>query len=101
MVMVEAQIEILQEAIRNLHNCASTWVEAVPIRDTLEGQTVWDGIVQIFDPHGHPIATRCYARSHETDEGKQRFVAVLHEGPVDSPEKAARAAIVHQVRSEG
>ena len=86
----------LQEAIRNLHGCDAIWVEAVPVTETFQGQTVWQGTVQVFELHRHPTATRCYAWSHETDEGKTRYVAVLHEGPVDSPEKAVRAAIVQE-----
>ncbi len=41
-----------------------------------------------------PISISSLIRSHETDAGGPRYVAVLHEGPVDSPEAAARAAIV-------
>ena len=35
-----------------------------------------------------------------TDEenGKRKFFAVLHQGPVDSPETAVRAAIVAQYK---
>jgi len=51
-------------------------------------------------PHGHPTATRSYAWSYETDEGKQRDVAVLHHWSVESPEVAVRAAIVQDIEAE-
>lgn len=86
----------LKKAILDLHNCDSTWLESVPVKETFQGQTVWEGIVQVFELHGHPTATRCYAWSHATTGEKRRFVAVLHQGPVDSPEKAVRAAIVQE-----
>jgi hypothetical protein len=66
--------------------------------ETWEGETVWDGEVQVFDLDGHPEASRCYAWSHETEGGKRRFFAVLHKPPVDSPAAAVRAAIVQQHR---
>ena len=57
--------------------------------ETFQGKTVWEGVVQVFSLSGHPTASRCYAWSHLVDDsGKRKFVAVLHEGPVDSPETA-------------
>ena len=91
----------LKQAIRNLHGCDAAWVEAVPIKETFQGQTVWEGAVQVFELIDHPTAARCYAWSHATEGEKRRFVAVLHWGPVDSPEKAVRAAIVQERRTAG
>lgn len=97
--MSEVPIDALKEAILNLHNCDSTWIEAVPVTETFQGQAVWVGTVQVFDLVGHPTATRCYAWSHAIEGSEnRRFVAVLHQGPVDSPEKAVRAAIVQEQR---
>lgn len=93
-----AEADALQRAIRDLHGCDSRWVEAVPVKETFEGKTVWQGHVQVFDLIGHPTAQRAYAWSSETDAGKTRYVAVLHQGPVDSPVKAVRAAIVSDYR---
>ena len=91
----------LSKAIRDLHSCDSVWVESVPVKETFQGQTVWEGSVQVFDLIGHPTAKRCYAWSHATKGKKRRFVAVLHQGPVDSPEKAVRAAIASEHRTGG
>ena len=89
----------LKQAIRNLHGCDAAWVEALPVKETLQGQTVWEGAVQVFDLIGHPTAARCYAWSHAVEgSDNRRFVAVLHQGPVDSPEKAVRAAMVQEQR---
>lgn len=101
----EVPLEALQEAIRNLHGCESTWIETVPVKEAFRGQTIWEGKVSVFTLHGHPTATRCYAWSHAVgDTERRRFVAVLHVPPVESPEKAVRAAIVQEQReleSEG
>ena len=68
--------------------------------ETFEGQTVWEGVVEVFALQGHPTATRCYVWSHTVDGSeKRRFVAVLHQGPVNSPKAAVRAAIIEEGRS--
>ena len=97
--MREPSIEALQQAILGLHNATATWLESVPVKETFQDHTVWEGTVQVFELQGHPTATRCYAWSYPTKGRKRRFVAVLHQGPVDSPEKAVRAAIVQENRS--
>ena len=96
--MPEAPVQALRDAIRNLHRCDSTFIESVPVTETFKGKTVWQGAVCVFDLIGHPTATRAYAWSAETDEGKRRFTAVLHQGKVDSPVAAVRASIVQQYR---
>jgi len=100
MAMALGPMENLKKAIHNLHGCESTWVASAQVKETFQGQTVWEGSVQVFDLIGHPTATRCYVWSHAVEgSDNRRFVAVLHPGPVDSPEKAVRAAIVEQHRS--
>ena len=92
--MDPAGIPALQDAIRNLHGLESTWLHSVPVVEKHEGQTVWDGEVQVFAVTGHPKATRAYAWSHEGHPGKRRFHVVLGLPPVDSAAMAVRAAIV-------
>jgi len=88
-------IKALQKAIFDLHGCKAIWIESVPVKEVFKGKTVWEGVVQVFDLEGHPKAKRCYAWSHELEGSrKRRFFAVLHQEPVDSPEKAVRASIV-------
>ena len=85
--MSEVPIKALQEALFDLHGCESNWVQAAPVKETFQGQTVWEGTVQVFELQGHPTATRCYAVSHLVgDSEHRRFVAVLHVPPMDSPE---------------
>ena len=97
--MGETPIAALKEAIKNLHGCESTWVEAVSVKETFQGETVWEGVVQVFDLIDHPEAARCYAWSHAVDDTeKRRFVAVLHKEPVTSPAAAIRASIVQETR---
>jgi hypothetical protein len=76
-------------------------VESVRVKETFQGKTVWEGVVQVFDLSGHPTASRCYAWFYLVDDsGKRKFFAVLHQGPVDSPQTAVRAAIVAEFRQK-
>jgi hypothetical protein len=70
----------------------------VPVRETFQGGTVWDGVVHVFKLAEHPKATRAYAWSCERPDGKRRFFAVLDLAPILSPVDAVRAAIVAEAR---
>jgi hypothetical protein len=95
-------IDGLKHAIRKLYGAEPTHVESVPIKETFQGQTVWDGVVEVFDLAGHPTANRVYAWAHDTDdpENPRRHVTVLHCHPIQSARDAVRAAIVQEFRSE-
>ena len=94
-------IEELQDVIRRLHGVESRHVESVPVKETFQGRTVWEGIVEVFELHGHPKAERAYAWSHDTDGSKKRHVTVLHIAPITSAVEAVRASIVQEFRSRG
>jgi hypothetical protein len=95
-----SDIENIATVIRNLHGAEPIWVATVPVKEIFQGQTVWEGDVEVFDLEGHPKADRVYAWSHlagEADEQK-RYVTVLHIPPVDSPQTAVKLAIVQEFR---
>lgn len=93
-------VDELRAVIKRLHGVDSTHVESVPIKETYKGQTVWEGVVEVFELIGHPTATRLYAWAHETDdpEHPRRHVTVLHCHPIQSARDAVRAAIVQEFR---
>lgn len=92
-------IEDLRDVIRRLHGVESTHVESVPIKETFQGKTVWEGVVEVFELKNHPKATRLYAWAHKMDDPKNtRHVTVLHVPPIISPVLAVRAAIVQEFR---
>ena len=91
---MNADLTSLRKAILDLHGCESTWIETVHIKETFQDQDVWEGDIEVFDLHGHDLASKCYAWSYPTKGGKHRFYAVLHIPPVDSALKAVQAAIV-------
>ena len=94
-------IEELRDVIRKLHGVESTHRQSVPVKEVFKGKTVWDGVVEVFELHGHSKATHAYAWSHETDDPKQprRSVTVLKIPPAVSPETAVRVAIMQELRN--
>ena len=93
-------IEELQQVIHRLHGVRSTHVQSVHVKEEFQGQTIWDGIVEVFELHGHPKATHAYAWSHDTDdpEHPKRSVTVLKIPPAVSPETAVQVAIMQELR---
>jgi len=99
--MPSKYIEELRDVIRRLHGVESKYVESVPVKETFQGKTVWEGIVEVFELIGHPKAPRVYAWSHDTGDPDQpcRHVTVLHLHPIKTARDAVRAAIVQEFRS--
>jgi hypothetical protein len=84
----------------------NAWRRSTPLgkrfsEETFKGETVWEGMVEVFELIGHPKANRVYPWTHDTDDPDRpkRHVAVLHLGAVTSAVMAVRAAIVQEFRS--
>ena len=94
-------IEELQDVIHRLHGVKAIHRESVPVQEVWQGKTIWDGIVEVFDLHGHPKTDTVYAWLHDTGDSKQPFrpVTVLHIHPALSPIAAVRAFIVQEFRA--
>ncbi|HEY6768011.1 MAG TPA: hypothetical protein VI386_24925 [Candidatus Sulfotelmatobacter sp.] len=94
-------LEELRDVIRRLHGADATHVESVPVKEVFKGETVWEGIVEVFDLAGHATAHRVYAWVHKTDDPKKpiRHVTVLHLHPIKSAQDAVRAAILQEARN--
>ena len=100
--VMENYIDELKDIIRRLHGVESEHVESVPIKEAFKGQTVWDGIVEVFDLKGHPTSFRAYAWAHDTDDvNKRKYIAVLHAHPIKSAQDAVKAAIIQEYRNLG
>lgn len=91
-------LEFLIVAIRNVHGCEARHVKTVPVLELFQGQTVWNGKVEIFELTGHPNAAQCYAWGFENDKGGMQAVAVLALPPIKSPLDAVRAYIASTAR---
>lgn len=83
-----------------LHNCDAEYVETVPVVEEFQGETIWQGDVEVFDIRGHPKATRGYGWGYTTTEGSgRRYFTVLELPPVDSPQTAVKAAIMSEIQN--
>ncbi len=98
--MPEPGIDQLKQTVESQHGGTATLTGSVPVKETYEGQAVWEGVVHVFNLDAHPSATIAYAWSSPIEgSNKRRFFAVLHLGGVRSPQDAVRAAIVSEHRS--
>ncbi len=61
--MSDPATDQLRHAVESMHSCRAALAQMVRVRETFEGQTVWEGVVHVFDLEGHPKATRAYAWS--------------------------------------
>jgi hypothetical protein len=91
-------IEFLADAIQKLHGCAATYIQTVPVLERFEGQTVWQGKVEVFELTGHPKATFCYAWGFEDDSGEMKAVTVLALPPIKTALNAVQAFIASTVK---
>ena len=92
--MAEDSPDLLKQAVETQHGGRATFVQAVPVHEELGGQTIWDGVVSVFDLKGSSSgAFRAYAWFYERDPGKQLFFSVLHSPKVDGPRAAVRSAM--------
>ncbi|MHB8772627.1 MAG: hypothetical protein ACYC7J_16660 [Syntrophales bacterium] len=95
------KIEDLKRAVEKLHDCHASYIEDVIVIEKFGADTVWEGIVSVFSVKGHDKADKCYAWSSPIEGSTKRlFYVILHIPPVDSPEKAVRAAIVRDLKKD-
>jgi hypothetical protein len=83
-----------------LHDCDAEYVETVPVVEEFQGETIFQGDVEVFDIRGHPKATRGYGWGYVASEsGGRRYFTVLELPPVDSPQTAVKAAIMSEIQN--
>jgi hypothetical protein len=96
-----SHIDELKTAIHKLHGAEATHRVSVPVKEVFKGETVWDGIVEVFDLKGHPQTDTVYAWLHDTGDPEKpiQHVTVLHIHPALSPVAAVRAFLVQEFRN--
>ncbi len=94
-------IEELKDAIHKLHGVKATHVESAPIHEVFQGQTVWQGVVEVFHLEGHPKTDTAYGWLHDTGDPERPFlhVTVLKIKPALTPLAAVRAFIVQELKT--
>ncbi len=98
--MIEVDADDLKRAVEVQHGGKATFAQSVPVAEAFEGQTVWEGVVHVFDLTGHPKTTRAYAWSSPIEgSDKRRIFAVLQVPPIKSARDAVKAAIIAEHRA--
>ena len=89
---MESELDAYRKAVEGLYRVTARFKRVHTVRGRLLG------VVFEFQID-HPEASAAYAWSDPVPgSDHHRFYAVLKQGPVDSPEKAVRAAIVSEYR---
>lgn len=91
-------IKELQDVIQKLHGTDATHVGTVPVKETFEGETIWEGEVEVFDLADHSDASRVFAWAYDYEDADRptQHVTVLQIPPATTPENAVRASIVSE-----
>jgi hypothetical protein len=95
---VRPYLEELKSVIEELHGTHAKYVETVPVKEEYEGETIWEGEVEVFELENHPDASRIFAWAYDYEDDKKptQHVTVLQIPPATTPENAVRAAIVSE-----
>ena len=97
--MTAAPGDALQHVVESNYGGKATFVQMVPVCETHGGQTLWDGVVHVFDLKGSDSgAFRAYAWPRHRNGDAPDFFTILHSARIFSPVLAVRAAIVGEVR---
>ena len=88
-------IEQLKELIEREYSTTAKHVETVAVLETFNGETIWDGEVEVFDVPEFSDADQVFAWDFDDDSGQQQ-VTVAQIPPATTPENAVKAYIVSQ-----
>lgn len=88
----------LKSTIRRLYHCEASHSRTESVREVVNGQTMWEGNVEVFALLGHDEALRCYAWGHLHETGKWEVTTVLAIPPVVSASSAVIAAFIARVK---
>jgi Domain of unknown function (DUF1737) len=88
----KARAESTQLAVERATAGAVEHLESVPVVETFRGETVWDGMVEVFSV-ANPPPHRPYGWAVEAMT-ETEYVAILGNPPVDSPIAAVRAWLI-------
>jgi hypothetical protein len=87
-------LDNLKAAILIEHRCTPTHRGTRFVQETTSnGDTVWEGNVEVFSLLSHGQFKTCYAWQHTDDKGKLKIFAVQESQFIDSPARAVQAAL--------
>jgi hypothetical protein len=87
----------LMKVVRQRHGQEAEHMRTVLVNEIIEGNDVWDVVVEVFSLRWNPKAKYCYAWGHPKAEGGWDITTVLGIRPVVSAHSAVKAAIAQKV----
>jgi hypothetical protein len=96
---MNAYLTKITHTIKTKEGCGSVHRGTVKVREEFKGRIAWEGEVEIFELLNHPKARRCYAWGYKGESMSSsgleldHIFIVLEIDPVDSAQRAVRAAI--------
>lgn len=76
-----------------MHGCQAKHLQTSHVVESIAGQEVWSGQIEVFELTGHPKANKAFAWGYEDEKGEIQYIAVLNVPPITSPREAVQAAI--------
>jgi len=90
----DVDVERLKLEVERAHGGRAVLAESVKVSEQLGGNTLWEGVVHVFDIYGLPQLLRAYAwMSPVEGQMHRRFFTVLHTPPALSASSAVRAVM--------
>jgi len=98
--MIDPKYEAaIQKAFKELHGCNCEYFETISVKETWNGQTVWEGDVEAFKLFLHPHVNWGWAWAYDKGKGCE-IVTVLAVPPLRDAKDAVRAFIVGKMKEQ-
>ena len=72
--MQPSPIDHLTRAVTAMHGSPCSHVRTVRVHEVMDGKTVWEGNVEVFDLAKHPKAKQAFAWSYKDDHGETQLI---------------------------
>jgi len=86
---------LFQSAVEKGFHSKAKHIETVAVKEVFQGQTAWEGKVEVFKLIGHPKAKLAYGWGFKKGK-KAEFATVLGIPPVTNPQSAIKIYIASQ-----
>jgi hypothetical protein len=80
-------------AIEDRAKCSAVYYQTQPVKISMDGKTLWDGKVEIFQLKEHPQAKLAFGWGFKNDKDKMEYIVVIGVPPLDSPLQAVKAYV--------
>jgi hypothetical protein len=99
---IDEYLDWVKAEIEEAYNCPAYYLRTELVQETMDGETLWAGEVQVFGLIGHEKAKRCFAWGHDSHNSSQagRLIMMLAIPPSLSAQAAVRLQLVKAVTSD-